>query len=257
MAGFEGPLDFLLEMVRRHRVDLGRVSIVTLTGQLVAAIESDAERIAIERRSDWLVLAAELVRLKAQLLAPPTPEVAAAADAEASQRLAQLEQVAGTRAAAAWLLDRPQLDQAVFGRGQAEQRPRPQAELLLGFLEATLALLEGRDGPRAPEVAPYRPSPLELWRVSDAIQRLRHLLGEVGAAGEGGPAWELARFLPELPADTPDAPLKGRAALASTLLAGLELARGGTLRMEQDQPFGVILLAAAQPTPVSLEDAVR
>ena len=31
VAGFEGPLDFLLEMVRRHRVDLGPLSIVALT----------------------------------------------------------------------------------------------------------------------------------------------------------------------------------------------------------------------------------
>ncbi|MFT8246950.1 segregation and condensation protein A [Roseomonas sp. BN140053] len=247
MLGFEGPLDFLLEMVRRHRVDLGRLSIVTLTEQLVAAIESRAERIVIERRSDWLVLAAELVRLKAQLLAPPTPEVAAAAEAEADLRLAQLEQVAGTRAAAAWLSGRPQLGQAVFGRGWAEQRPRPQAELLLGFLEATLALLEVRAGVHATEPAPYRPSPPGLWRVSGAIGRLRQLLGEVGAAEASGSARELACFLP----DTPEAPLRRRAALASTLLAGFELARDGQLRMKQDHPFGTILLAAAQPVPVS------
>jgi len=39
-----------------------------------------------------------------------------------------------------------------------------------------------------------------------------------------------------------------RAALASTLLAGLELARGGTLRLRQQDPFGPILLRRADAT---------
>ncbi|MDN3563025.1 hypothetical protein ACFQY5_38460 [Paeniroseomonas aquatica] len=51
VAGFEGPLDFLLEMIRRHRVDLGPLSIVALTDQLVAALEDSAHRVPLERRS--------------------------------------------------------------------------------------------------------------------------------------------------------------------------------------------------------------
>ena len=76
MEGFEGPLDFLLEMVRRQRVDLGRLSILTLTDQLVAAIESVDGCIPLERRADWLVMASGLLLLKAQLLAPSSPEEA-------------------------------------------------------------------------------------------------------------------------------------------------------------------------------------
>ena len=54
------------------------------------------------------------------------------------------------------------------------------------------------------------------------------------------PDWSvLERFLPKL---TPD-PLLRRAALASTLLAGLELARDGRLRIRQEQAFGPIMLA--------------
>ena len=68
--GFEGPLDFLLEMVRRQRVDLGRLSILSLTDYLVAAIEDGGGRIPLERRGDWLVMASQLLLLRAQLLAP-------------------------------------------------------------------------------------------------------------------------------------------------------------------------------------------
>ena len=69
---------------------------------------------------------------------------------------------------------------------------------------------------------------MTLWSVQDALARLaapaRHL-----------PDWtSLEQFLPEAPGD----PLERRAALASTLLAGLEMARGGALRLRQEAAFG-------------------
>ncbi|MFC7611903.1 segregation/condensation protein A [Teichococcus aestuarii] len=70
VEGFEGPLDFLLEMVRRHRVDLGRLSIVTLTDQFVAALEASAGRVPLERRTAWVVMASDLILLRSQLLTP-------------------------------------------------------------------------------------------------------------------------------------------------------------------------------------------
>jgi hypothetical protein len=85
VEGFEGPLDFLLEMVRRQRVDLGRLSILSLTDQLVAAIEDGGGRIPLERRGDWLVMASQLLLLKAQLLAPTSPEEAE--DARTARRI--------------------------------------------------------------------------------------------------------------------------------------------------------------------------
>ena len=251
VAGFEGPLDFLLEMVRRHRVDLGRLSIVTLTDQLVAALAASAGRVALERRSEWLVMASHLVLLKAQLLVPATPEVAALARTEAERRLQQLAAIAGTRAATAWLSARPQLGQEVFGRGRVVQQPRPQAELYVAFLEATLVLLEDRvgQGEQSP-ASVYRPTRPELWRVTDAVERLRRMLERNPA---GGP---LQHFLPELPTGSPDAALRRRAALASTLVAGLELARDGALDLAQDEPFGPVLIssvggdASASATPL-------
>ncbi|WP_052402484.1 segregation and condensation protein A [Muricoccus aerilatus] len=121
VEGFEGPLDFLLEMVRRQRVDLGPLSILTLTDQLVSAIENSGG-VRLERRADWLVMASQLLLLKAQLFAPASPEAAEEAGAEARRRLDQLDELARMRAAAAWLSARPQLGREVFARGQGERR---------------------------------------------------------------------------------------------------------------------------------------
>ena len=242
VEGFEGPLDFLLEMVRRHRVDLGRLSILTLTDQLVAAIEAGEGRIPLERRADWLVMASQLLLLKAQLLAPSSPEEAEDARAAAARRLDLLDELARMKAGADWLSCRPQLGRAVFGRGQgAPTQARPQAELLVAFLEATLTLLEGREGRTSAPIPAYRPSPPDLWRVPDAIRRITEVLGR--------PPGRLAleRCIPHIPRHTPDRPIRIRAALASTLVAGLELARDGAVTLEQDQPFGQVLLASELP----------
>jgi segregation and condensation protein A len=237
VEGFEGPLDFLLEMVRRQRVDLGRLSILTLTDQLVEAIEGGGGRIPLERRGDWLVMASQLLLLKAQLLAPASPEEAEDAQAAASRRLELLDELTRMRAGADWLAARPQLGQVVFAPGQGTPaQARPQAELYVAFLEATLAMLEGREG-RGAEAAPvYRPRPPDLWRIPDALQRIAELLGRYPAD------LPLERCLPSIPQHTPDRPIRLRAALASTLVAGLELARDGKVAVDQSEPFAPITM---------------
>ena len=235
VAGFEGPLDFLLEMVRRHRVDLGRLSIVALTDQMVAALEDSAHRVPLERRSTWLVAASDLVLLKARLLCPESPAVAEAAAAEATRRLGQLAELARMRAAADWLAARSQLGLRVFAWGQMQRQARPQAELYVAFLEATLAMLEDRAGQPA-QAAAYQPAPLELWRVPEAIE---HITRRLEQQPNGLP---LADCLPPIPADAARRRLRLRAALASTLVASLELARDARLEVDQDKHFGTITL---------------
>ena len=70
-----------------------------------------------------------------------------------------------------------------------------------------------------------------LWRVRDAIARITRMLE---ARPEGG---TLASFLPQVDERGADKELRCRAAVASTLMAGLELAREGMLVLEQDQPW--------------------
>nr|WP_245215015.1 segregation/condensation protein A [Pararoseomonas indoligenes] len=227
-------------MIRRQRVDLGRLSILTLTDQLVTAIDAGEGRIPLERRADWLVMTSQLLLLKAQLLAPASPEEAEDAKAAAARRLELLDELARMRAGAEWLAARPQLGRAVFGRGQAAPAPaKPQAELLVAFLEATLTMLEGREGRTATPTPTYRPSPPDLWRIPDAVRRIAELL-------QSDPdSLALERCLPTIPHGAPDRPIRLRAALASTLVAGLEMARDGAVTLEQAEPFGPVMLVAA------------
>ncbi len=57
LDGFEGPLDLLLELARRQRVDLARIPITMLVDQYLDAVTS-ADRTDLIQAADWLVMAA-------------------------------------------------------------------------------------------------------------------------------------------------------------------------------------------------------
>jgi segregation and condensation protein A len=229
LEGFEGPLDLLLDLARGQKVDLAKISILALVEQYLAVIEG-ARRVRLELAADWLVMAAWLAWLKSRLLVPTgaeTEEVGEAAEALAA-RLAELQAI---RTAAAWLGARPQLGQDVFARGAPEdfseiERSRLALDLP-GLVRAYLAAVRRNQATQR-----YRPRPVTLWSLQDALGRLQRLIGSL-------PDWSsLQAFLPPEMTN----PMERRAALASTLLAGLEMARGGALKLRQDADFGPILV---------------
>ncbi len=67
---------------------------------------------------------------------------------------------------------------------------------------------------------------------------ITRLLGEQPGGGE------LGAFLPRIDADGPDRDLRCRAAVASTLLAGLERARGGALTLAQERAGSLVVITA-------------
>lgn len=232
LEGFEGPLDLLLDLARAQKVDLAKISILALVEQYLAVIEG-ARRVRLELAADWLVMAAWLAWLKSRLLLPEGAE-AEEGELAADVLAARLRDLSAMRAGAVWLASRTQLGRDVFARGAPEDHTeidRSRLALDLGSLvRAYLMAVRRRASTRR-----YQPRPLSLWSVKDALQRLGALLGSL-------PDWtSLDRFLP----DTLGGPLERRAALASTLVAGLELARGGVVRLRQERTFGPILVRRA------------
>src|SRR6201998_4143206 len=69
LDGFEGPLDLLLELARRQKVDLARISVLALAEQYLTFIEQ-ARKVRLELAADYLVMAAWLAFLKSRLLLP-------------------------------------------------------------------------------------------------------------------------------------------------------------------------------------------
>ena len=66
---FEGPLDLLLHLVRRHEVPIEDVPLADITGEYVQTLEFLAS-IDLEPAAEFLEVAANLIRLKARSLLP-------------------------------------------------------------------------------------------------------------------------------------------------------------------------------------------
>ena len=80
-------MDLLLELARGQKVDLARISILSLVEQYLAIVEG-ARRVRLDLAADWLVMAAWLTWLKSRLLLPPGSEAAEEGE-EAAEVLAE------------------------------------------------------------------------------------------------------------------------------------------------------------------------
>ena len=125
LDGFDGPMDLLLDLAERQRIDLGRMSVRDLVEQFVTAMARLAGRVTIERQADWLVLATRLVLLRSRLLFPSSLQEAATAEQDAALEEQRLAERLRMRVAAAWLEARPQLGQDVFVGGGRDRRRAP------------------------------------------------------------------------------------------------------------------------------------
>ena len=240
LEGFDGPMDLLLDLAERQRIDLGRMSVRDLVEQFVTAMARLAGQVTIERQADWLVLATRLVLLRSRLLFPVSPQEAVTAEQDAAAEEQLLSERLRMRAAAAWLEARPQLGQEVFSRPSLGKRGRTGSTMEL--MEACLVVLRGPNA--RPEAAPvYRPSVIRLWRVEQAVARIRLLLAE---DPEGG---ALAHFLPAV-GQGADRLRQVRGAVAGTFVACLELTRQGEVKAEQDKLFEPVWI---RPAPADLQ----
>ena len=68
ISGFEGPLDLLLELSKKQKVDIKQISILELANQYLDFIDTNLNQIKLS--ADYLVMASLLAYLKSKLLLP-------------------------------------------------------------------------------------------------------------------------------------------------------------------------------------------
>jgi segregation and condensation protein A len=256
VEGFDGPLDWLLEMARAQKIDLAQLSILALVEAFADAMEAAMTRRPgapapdLARWGDWVVMASDLALLRSRLLLPADTPQALTAQAEGEILRRRWLHRAQSADAANWLEAQPQLGFGVFSRGRAEawglERAAGQAaDADDPNAEPDPTLRETADTPPVPggdltellraclvalrlppDAKTYQLHPVPFWSVSDAATRIILLLNGLpeGAA--------LEVFVPPIAPSTRRV-LSCRAAVASTFVAGLELTRDGGLTLEQ------------------------
>ena len=70
---FEGPLDLLLTLIQKHKIDINDIPISLLCEQYMACIRANLD-MGLEVASDFLYMASELMLIKSRMLLPRNPE---------------------------------------------------------------------------------------------------------------------------------------------------------------------------------------
>lgn len=84
LTNFEGPFDLLLQLIGKHKMDVTEVALHKVTDEFIAHIRAMGDEWDLDEASEFLVIAATLLDLKAARLLP-------AADVENEEDLALLE----------------------------------------------------------------------------------------------------------------------------------------------------------------------
>jgi segregation and condensation protein A len=70
---FEGPLDLLLDLIRKHKVDIYDIPIASVTAQYLEYLHLMKE-LNVDVASEFLLMAAQLIYIKSRTLLPPDPD---------------------------------------------------------------------------------------------------------------------------------------------------------------------------------------
>ena len=231
VEGYEGPLDLLLDLARRQKVDLARISILALAEQYLTFIEQ-MRKLRIELAADYLVMAAWLAYLKSRLLLPDTDkqENGLSGEEMALGLAFRLQRLEAMREAASRLSNRNRLGRDFFARGQPEAvivERRAEYSATLSDLLTAYAVQRQRTIVSRVTIARRT-----VWSLQDAREILMRFALEVD---------DWAPLDSFLIAYMPDGRLK-TTALASSFAATLELVRDGTLAMRQEKAYAPIYL---------------
>ena len=219
LTQFTGPLDLLLSLIRDEQVDIYDIPIARIAEQFLARIST----LGLDEAADYLEMAARLVRIKAQMLLPRSDAEEAWEDprAELVRRLLEYQQMREV----VDLLER---------RGEERRHQFPRR-----FVPAAADI--------APVHAPLALSLAELLTAVDRVLRTNRepVLHEVipralDVAGAMGTIRSVLAMRRQARWSDLVAPGAEPWQVLSVLLALLEMAKSGELRLAQSKAFGSV-----------------
>ena len=225
---YEGPLDLLLDMIRRQKLDIYDIPIARVTEQYLAYLHL-MQDMNVDVASEFLLIAAQLIYIKSRTLLPPDPdavgEEAEDPRAELVRRLLEYEQF---KNAAEMLHQREMIENAAWSNpGSVEmEEGEMEPELTVSLYDLLLAFRE------VVKRAEERPT-MELDREEFSVeQMMAFLLEKVTSAHRDV---TLTDILPHI---------TSRRGLITAFLALLELTRLKAIYLKQEKPFAEITARA-------------
>ena len=217
LDAFSGPLDLLLTLIREEQLDIYDIPVARIAAQFLLRIRE----LGLNEAADYLEMAARLLRIKAQMLLPRPEGEDAWEDprAELVRRLLEYQQM---REIVEVLERRGEARRQRFARAYLPQQPAPpSAPLALSLSELLAAVDRILRAARQPSVHSVIPRALDVPAAIATVRAALALRASVRWSellGAGAEPWEIL----------------------SMLLALLEMAKLGELRLAQPRPFASV-----------------
>ena len=225
LEAFEGPLDLLLYLIRKHNLDILDIPMADLTRQYMDYVDK-MRAIKLELAADYLLMSAMLIEIKSRMLLPKPAEIEQEDDprAELVRRLMEYESI---KLAGQKLDDLPQVGREILvAQAYYEHivQVQPPSVSLDELMTAWKAVLE-----RTSQFAHHKISRAELSVREHMSQILRRLQQD-----------KLLEFSALF-----DVQNDGLSKLVVCFLAILELVKEGMVKMTQQVAFSPIYLQIA------------
>ena len=240
---FEGPLDLLLYLVTREKLDISEISLARVAEDYQAYLKV-LQALDLDVESSYLVVLACLLEIKSRILLPPEPEeffpdyIELDLEGETAEQdlVDRLKEYKKFKAASRMLSEREREAMMVFPRPTPEEAATgevsslPELDVALpDLLDALRRLLEQQ------KVRERTRKKMRVERVDVSVpQRMEEILEDLALR----PAMEFHDLFEREVT---------RAEIIVTFLAILELARLRRIRMRQEERHGPIFVELRRP----------
>lgn len=213
---FEGPLDLLLYLIKKHKLDVLELSVFSITEQYMKYVEMMRE-FQLELAGEYLVMAALLAQIKSRLLLPVHQELGEDEEDPRAELVRRLQEYEQFKKAAELLDEIPRLERDIFtAHALVDEKAKPEPLFPdVSMQDLMLALSDVMA--RAKTFEHHHISPEHLstrQRMSDILTRLQQAPGYLDFH---------ALFTVS----------EGRAGVVVTFIAILELTKEGLILCQQ------------------------
>ena len=226
LDAYDGPLDLLLDLIKKQEIDIHNIPIAKITGQYLEYLHN-LEQLDMDISADFIYMAATLIYIKSKMLLPPDP-LATAEElgdprAELVHRLVEHEKF---KSAAQLLHQRQQIEENVWSRPDRSlyEGPEVEGELVVSLVDLVKVFQQVLE--RRKEVVK-----IELHHDQFTVAQMMELLRRQLVGSEEG--IEMVTFFESC---------ASRHAMIVALLAVLELVRLQAILLVQQELFGSIRL---------------
>jgi segregation and condensation protein A len=231
---YDGPLDLLLDLIRKQQIDIRDIPIATITSQYLAYLDK-AREMDLDIGAEFVFMAATLIHIKSRLLLPTDPALRKEGEAEEDPReelVQRLLEHQRFKDAAEMLQQKRIIEENVWSNPQMKQfvAEDDNPGLAVGLFDLIKAFGEVLE--RAKNRPVYEVQEEEI-SVSDMVVHVRELLN---ANRKDKPLFILQIMESQ----------RTRRAMICLFLAVLEMVKAQTVLILQPELFGEIALAKGE-----------